>query len=755
MKIRTVCVAVGFFSLVLSLAAQTTSSNAASTQVPPLIQFSSIATDEGGSSLSGVVNVTFSLYAGQHGGAPLWTETQNNVQLDATGHYSVQLGITQAAGVPTTLFTTGEARWLGVRIADQSEQPRLLLLSVPYALKAGDAATIGGLPPSAFVLAAPSNGVVPAYAPESAGSTSSAMVPSGTVTGTGTSNFLPLWDSTSDIVSSVLFQSGTGATARVGIGTTTPATTLDVKGGSTLRGVLTLPSSGSATATKGANSQPMTMAASAFNSGTSTAVNQVFQWQAEPVGNDTTTPSGTMNLLFGQGAIKPSETGLHVASNGQITFATGQIFPGTGSGDGTVTSIGSGAGLTGGPITTSGTLSIATGGVSNAMLQHPAVTVNSGLGLSGGGAVQLGQSLTLANTGVLSVIAGTGLTNTGGQTPTVAINTSVVPQLGASNTFTANQRINGTVTATSFSGSGAGLTGIIATTPAAINAALRRWYSKTYSVGGGINPYEVAFDGSNIWVTNISSNNVTKISASTGAVLGTFAVGNGPAGMAFDGSNIWVANNGSNSVTKLLASTGAVVGTFTVGSNPIDVAFDGTNIWVTNSFSSNVTKLLASTGAVVGTFPAGSNPWGVAFDGSNIWVANNDFSSTVTKLSGSTGAVLGTFTVGTSPLGVAFDGINIWVTNSFDGNVTKLLASTGAVVGTFGVGGQPAEIAFDGNNMWVANFDSDTVVKLSASTGAVLGNYALPGPSYGVAFDGANIWVPSEGSNTVTNIPVY
>jgi len=189
--------------------------------VPPLIPFASVATDEGGSSLSGVVNITFSLYAAQQGGVPLWTETQNNIQLDATGHYSVQLGITQPNGVPTTLFTTGEARWLGVRMAEQVEQPRALLLSVPYALKAGDAATIGGLPPSAFVLAAPASGS-PQTVDASAAPMSSAP-PTGTaVTGTGTVNFLPLWDTTSDIISSVLFQSGTGATAKVGINTTTP-----------------------------------------------------------------------------------------------------------------------------------------------------------------------------------------------------------------------------------------------------------------------------------------------------------------------------------------------------------------------------------------------------------------------------------------------------------------------------------------------------------------------------------------------------
>src|SRR5271155_3602485 len=357
MRLRIGCGLVGFLALVVSLAAQTASGSSTSSQVPPLIQLSNVASDEGGNSLSGVVSITFSLYAGKRGGQPLWIETQNNVQLDATGHYSVQLGITKPNGVPTTLFTTGEARWLGVRIAEQAEQPRVLLLSVPYALKAGDAATIGGLPPSAFVLAAPLSGAAPVSATDPA-TGPGAPPPSGDVTGTGKVNYLPLWDTTSDIISSVVFQKGTGSTARIGINTITPATTLDVKGGGTIRGTLSLPATAAATATAGKNSQALNLAASAFNSTSSTAVNQTFQWQSEPAGNDTSTPSGTLNLLFGEGATKPSETGLNIASNGQITFATGQTFPGTGTGDGTVTSVATGLGLTGGPIIASGTLTI-------------------------------------------------------------------------------------------------------------------------------------------------------------------------------------------------------------------------------------------------------------------------------------------------------------------------------------------------------------------------------------------------------------
>ena len=224
MKLRVGFVVVGFLSLVLSLAAQTAGSNSAASQVPPLIQFSNVATDEGGNTLSGVVSITFSLYNGQQGGAPLWTETQNDIQLDATGHYSVQLGITKPNGMPTTLFTTGEARWLGVQIAQQPEQPRVLLLSVPYALKAGDAATIGGLPPSAFVLAASPNGTAPAATVVAADSVTAQSVSSATspdvTTSGGAVGTIPFFSTSTDIENSVIKQTGTGHSTKVTISDT-------------------------------------------------------------------------------------------------------------------------------------------------------------------------------------------------------------------------------------------------------------------------------------------------------------------------------------------------------------------------------------------------------------------------------------------------------------------------------------------------------------------------------------------------------
>jgi hypothetical protein len=167
-----------------------------------------------------------------------------------------------------------------------------------------------------------------------AGSTSSSATPSAealtpAVTGTGTTDFLPLWtNSTGALGNSVLFQSGTGSTAKIGINSTTPQAALDVNGSTTIRGLLNLPATGTATATAGTNSRPFGLVASAFNSGTGTASNQVFHWQAEPVNNNTSSASATLNLLFGVAPAAAAETGLKINSNGIITFAPGQTFSG-------------------------------------------------------------------------------------------------------------------------------------------------------------------------------------------------------------------------------------------------------------------------------------------------------------------------------------------------------------------------------------------------------------------------------------------
>jgi hypothetical protein len=222
----------------------------ANAMVPRLIKFSGTLSDAQGKPIAtGPVGVTFALYAEQTGGASLWLETQN-VRPDENGYYSVLLGSETATGVPMELFATGEARWLGIQVERQPEQPRVLLVSVPYALKAGDAQTLGGRPASDFALANASSALptagaansakpdsVPAASASSTSVSKNAAPPSNpSVTGKGVLDHIPMWDTASDIVDSVIFQKSTD----IGIGTVTPAATLDVNGKGDIRDTLTL-----------------------------------------------------------------------------------------------------------------------------------------------------------------------------------------------------------------------------------------------------------------------------------------------------------------------------------------------------------------------------------------------------------------------------------------------------------------------------------------------------------------------------------
>jgi trimeric autotransporter adhesin len=343
-------------SSVVSAQQTTTQSTPA---VPRLVNFSGKAADAQGQSISGIAGVTFAIYKDQYEGTPLWLETQN-VTADNKGNYTAQLGATRPQGLPLDLFSSGEARWLGVRVNGGEEQQRVLLLSVPYALKAADAETVGGLPASAFVLAAPpvsmTSTPTPSATPTQASLQLQATGTTPVTTAGGTVNKLTKFDANADITNSQVFDNGTN----VGVGNTAPAAKLDVTGTGIFRGALSLPATAAATSVAGKNSQPLNFTASSFSSSTLKAVNETFRWQAEPAGNNTATPLGKLNLLFGSGTATPGETGLSISNKGQITFASGQTFPST---VGTVKSVALSApssdfAVSGSPVTSSGTLGL-------------------------------------------------------------------------------------------------------------------------------------------------------------------------------------------------------------------------------------------------------------------------------------------------------------------------------------------------------------------------------------------------------------
>jgi len=223
--------------------------------VPRLIQFSGTVKGADGKPAAGSVELTFSLYQFEEGGSPLWVETQT-VPLDSQGRYTALLGAASPAGLPLDVFNTGAGRWLGVQPAlpGVGEQPRVLLVGVPYAFKAADAETLGGKPASAYVTTetfnAPSSATPVSAALTSVGAQDRSPVAAGrkrstspltacsslTADGTATANFVSKFTSACVIHQSAIFESS----GKVGIGNTSPGGALDVTGTTVLRGTLHL-----------------------------------------------------------------------------------------------------------------------------------------------------------------------------------------------------------------------------------------------------------------------------------------------------------------------------------------------------------------------------------------------------------------------------------------------------------------------------------------------------------------------------------
>jgi hypothetical protein len=215
------------------------SSQPAAGTVPRLIKFTGAVKDLTGKVPTGAVGLTFSLYELPEGGSPLWVETQS-LTLDSLGHYTALLGANSPEGLPLNLFTSSKALWLGVQpqLPGQAEQPRVLLVAVPYALKSSDADTLGGLPASAYMLSAnantaPGSSVTPLITLPSP--ILGAPPTSAPITGLGTANYAAMFTGPHTIGNSAIYNSLRGF---VGIGTTLPAATLDVNGTGIFTGAL-------------------------------------------------------------------------------------------------------------------------------------------------------------------------------------------------------------------------------------------------------------------------------------------------------------------------------------------------------------------------------------------------------------------------------------------------------------------------------------------------------------------------------------
>jgi len=149
-----------------------------------------------------------------------------------------------------------------------------------------------------------------------------ASAPVDVTTSGGTSGYVPFFNGSSTVANSLIqqFNGGIGIRGK-------PLANLDVTGYSIFRGSMILSRSNNASSSAGYPSYAQQFQSSAYNSSTKSNLQPYFEFQTEPVGNNTASTGATLNFLYypGTGA-SPSESGLYVNPNGTIHFAAGQTF---------------------------------------------------------------------------------------------------------------------------------------------------------------------------------------------------------------------------------------------------------------------------------------------------------------------------------------------------------------------------------------------------------------------------------------------
>ncbi len=217
----------------------------------------------------------------------------------------------------------------------------------------------------------------------------------------------------------------------------------------------------------------------------------------------------------------------------------------------------------------------------------------------------------------------------------------------------------------------------------------------SYTIGSaGGQTGQITSDGTRIWCCNSNDDTVSVLLAVDGSLVATVSVGNSPNGVCFDRiASVWVANQFGASVTKITAATQAVVGTYTTGVGPFSVESDGVDLWLTDAgysptFLQSLERIDIATGAVLNTYPLGDDGtldtfFGLAWDQSTgiLWMCDgggNAEHNFIYAIDVSNGTIIATYDgyANGETLFICIAGTSIWASNGNLGALTVLKSDT-------------------------------------------------------------------------------
>jgi len=290
-----------------------------------------------------------------------------------------------------------------------------------------------------------------------------------------------------------------------------------------------------------------------------------------------------------------------------------------------------------------------------------------------------------------------------------------------------------------------------------------------FAASNGLGPGALVYDSGRreVFVANTNSNSITAVNGTTGAIVGSLAVGPGPASLAYDPSlgTIYIANGSFGSVATSQSSIwefndttyqGSAIPT---GNEPNAVAYDPQNeeVFVANSGANTVSVINATNSSLTATVAVPSAAWGIAYDAwLNEVVVVLTGTDTVTLIDAGNLTIRATVPVGHSPYVATGAGPSgaIVVGNEGSDNITVLNGSTGRTVASVPVGQVPDAVQYDPLNgeVFVANANSDNLSVVNLSRDSVVGSIPVGSGPDALAFNPSTqtLYVADGNGNALT-----
>ena len=241
--------------------------------------------------------------------------------------------------------------------------------------------------------------------------------------------------------------------------------------------------------------------------------------------------------------------------------------------------------------------------------------------------------------------------------------------------------------------------------------------------------------------------------AATAPATGSASEFDSPSGLAFNGGDLWVSNLDGNSVTEINPTSGAWVDTYNDSSyqfnQPTAITSSGADLFVANAGGS-VTELQASNGALVRVISGSqydfADPVAIDAVGSTIIVlsagepsATPAVPASITEIDAATGDLVVTNSKANLALDdpVALTAINgdVFVPDEGNNSVTEASVATDKLVRVItnpGLGA-PDGIASGDGHVWAVDSGPSGVTEIDSATGTVLNTWTDNNGSYGFA----------------------